>query len=245
MRPGRLRRAAGRIGRVERMARAGRPRREKRPMAEKRCEACRLGVTLVELLVVLAIIGILVSLLMPAVQSARVASLRTVCTNNKRQLDLGLDMYADSHVGSWPPAPRDPYPSGWTFEVLAFIEETTVRNGLDESQAVSSQANMAMARNRSPMLRCAFAPPRDSLVATVAPADYVLVVPPLPLKSRKRKDMNVRIVHASKNNSSPWPVAVELPRDVYGPLRDSGQYQSWHPEAATTGLGSLVGGDDD
>lgn len=205
----------------------------------------RRGVTIVELLVVLAIIGILVSLLMPAVQSARIASLRTVCTNNKRQLDLGLDMYADARAGSWPPAPRDPYPSGWTFEVLPFIEESTVRNGLDESQPVGSQANTAMARNRSPILRCAFAPYRDSGVTTIAPADYVLVVPPLPIKSRKRKDINVRIVHASKNNSSPWPVAVELPRDVYVPLRDSDQYQTWHPAAATSGLGSLVGGDEE
>ena len=214
-------------------------------MADLNADVSRRGVTLVELLVVLAIIGILVTLLMPAVQSARTASLRTVCTNNKRQLDLGMDMYADSHGGSWPPAPRDPYPSGWTYEVLPFIEEATVKDGLDVAQAVSSQANTAVARTRSPMLRCAFAPNRDSAVATVAPADYVLVVPPPPIKSRKRKDMGVRIVHASKNNSSPWPVAVELPRDVYGPLRDSDQYQTWHPTAATTGLGSLVAGDDE
>ena len=62
----------------------------------------RFGFTLVELLVVIAIIGVLVALLLPAVQSARGSSRRIKCSNNMRQVGLGLHQYADTHQGRFP-----------------------------------------------------------------------------------------------------------------------------------------------
>jgi len=87
------------------------------------------GFTLVELLVVIAIIGILVALLLPAIQAAREAARRTQCANNLKQISLGLNNYHDTYrtfpPGAWNEANRGNR-LAWTVFILPFIEQQTV-----------------------------------------------------------------------------------------------------------------------
>jgi prepilin-type N-terminal cleavage/methylation domain-containing protein/prepilin-type processing-associated H-X9-DG protein len=90
----------------------------------------RTAFTLVELLVVIAIIGVLVALLLPAVQAARESARRSQCANNTRQLSLGCLTYEEAH-GELPYARKydmwDTYT--WTQLVLPLIEESAVYDG--------------------------------------------------------------------------------------------------------------------
>jgi prepilin-type N-terminal cleavage/methylation domain-containing protein/prepilin-type processing-associated H-X9-DG protein len=81
------------------------------------------GFTLVELLVVIAIIGVLIGLLLPAVQAARAASRRTQCASNMRQLGLGVHQFAHVHRGKFPAIyhDRDKLDS-WVFALTPYVE---------------------------------------------------------------------------------------------------------------------------
>ncbi|GAA4431419.1 DUF1559 domain-containing protein [Bremerella cremea] len=94
----------------------------------------RQAFTLVELLVVIAIIGILIALLLPAVQQAREAARRMQCTNNLKQMTLALHNY-DSALRSFPPGGLG-YPMVWSAQaqLLPYVEQGNLQDLLDFTQ---------------------------------------------------------------------------------------------------------------
>src|SRR5262249_47618540 len=105
----------------------------------RQCFSSRAGMTLVELLVVVAIIGMLTAIMLPAVNAARESGRATVCKNNLRQIALAALLHENSHGyfpsggwgGAWAPVPGRVGPSqpgGWAYALLSYLE----RNDLAE-----------------------------------------------------------------------------------------------------------------
>jgi len=105
-----------------------------------------LGFTLVELLVVIAIIGILVGMLLPAVQQVREAARRIDCSNKSRQLGLAVISYESAHR-EFPPGWNvndESSLSGWSWAaiVLPFLEQENLADQIDFGQPVEDNTNV-------------------------------------------------------------------------------------------------------
>ena len=146
-----------------------------------------LGFTLVEMLVVVAIIGVLAAMVLPAVQSTREAARRANCQNNLRQLGLAFQQHHDSFRGF--PAlvtdrniavdPADTAVNvsttlparGWAIDILAFLEQEPIRKAYnlsadfdDASTTVNGSTNVAVIQNVLKIYQCPSSPATNRTV---------------------------------------------------------------------------------
>jgi prepilin-type N-terminal cleavage/methylation domain-containing protein/prepilin-type processing-associated H-X9-DG protein len=132
----------------------------------------RRGFTLVELLVVIAIIGVLVALLLPAVQAAREAARRGQCSNNLKQQGLGILNY-ESAMGEYPPGcevyqdpnTKKPRPDStvpqfvdmtrtWGIAILPYMEQQQLKQAFNAKLPISNPVNQPLIRNELPAFMC-------------------------------------------------------------------------------------------
>ena len=103
---------------------------------------CRNGFTLIELLVVIAIIGMLVAILLPAVQSARASARRTECVSNMKQLGLAIHQFTGTHGGQFPFNSHAGTIKSWVFTVAPYMESVdSIRICQDDPQAEARLAS--------------------------------------------------------------------------------------------------------
>jgi prepilin-type N-terminal cleavage/methylation domain-containing protein len=119
----------------------------------------RKGFTLIELLVVIAIIGVLIALLLPAVQSAREAARRMQCTNNLKQIGLALHNYHDTHgrfpLGSTQVAtPVGPYRQPFLTALMPFLEQRALYESYNYHLSFQTENNATTRTYRVGVFDC-------------------------------------------------------------------------------------------
>jgi prepilin-type N-terminal cleavage/methylation domain-containing protein len=121
---------------------------------------CRAAFTLVELLVTIAIIGVLVALLLPAVQAAREAARRMSCTNNLKQLGLALQNYHDAWQKfpaggvTYGPCCASPSFESWSISLLPYLEQQTLANRYDFDEFNEHNQNKFVREQPSKVYTC-------------------------------------------------------------------------------------------
>jgi len=124
------------------------------------------GFTLVELLVVIAIIGILVALLLPAVQAAREAARRISCQNNLKQLGIALHNYHDTHKALPPTSTNRPRHT-WAPSMFPFFEQTNLGDQYNWNVNWDHPANQPAIATPLSVLLCPSAPGGRSRIDNV------------------------------------------------------------------------------
>jgi type II secretory pathway pseudopilin PulG len=163
---------------------------------------------LLELIIVLAIIGIMMGLLFPAIHMVVQESHKTACDSNISQLHLAMSQYIDATHGYVPFPPFENRPSGWALALLPYIEETNLANLFDTNALLTANRNLKAASSRPPLLICPVTPYVASSIPGIEVTYYTLAVDPKD-RERWRRNRAWRFHDAPLGSKYPWCLSPE------------------------------------
>ncbi len=191
------------------------------------------GLSLLELIIVLAIIGVLASLMFPAVQSARERARDATCKNHLHQMTLPVAQFMEVHKtlpGRCPPGEI----GGWTIEILPFLEQKNLADRVVPGTKIANAPEFLLQPPQ--VMRCSSR--KDSAVAqnTMSSTHYVLV-PVTGMKSFMMSDAPISL-------QAPWASGPEMNYDELKNAIGPHHGGLFYSQGFQQGVGFMLNGQD-
>ena len=161
----------------------------------------RSGVSLIELLVVIGIMGLMVSMLLPALNAARESANEMVCKNNVHQLISAMHHFRSAHK-------RIPEPNRWTIDLLPYLEERPLADALRGVDPTTVPA----AKFRPAVFSCTAQDEVRSTIGDIAVCHFMLVIDPAVQRRGHRIPWAItdRPADLPSGRLPPWYVGPEM-----------------------------------
>ena len=163
------------------------------------------GATLVELVVVLAIIAILLGLLLPAISFSRERARRAACESNLHQLGIAMTHFVDVRK-KLPDPVEEGTIGGWAIAILPYMEDTVLADGLSGNPPLDSATTLPLTSKRPIIMRCPSAYEGDSTIATIPASHYSAI-----LTRKGWPKLHWQLGELSTDSRIPWVISPEAP----------------------------------